>query len=98
MPKKYYEIRQGDGNQGCYYLTTLSANDIEQALRKVQRRGLINLKPYWRRQLVIDGDETHIDLCLYPVRNDNQDYCPYVMTITEIDEETMRYNRTQRNY
>lgn len=94
----YYEIREGDGNIGCYYKTTIEARDIDNALGKVRYNGLINLKRYWRNQLVIDGDDKQLSLCLYPGRNDAGDYCPYVMEIFEIDRETAQYNMTQRNY
>ncbi len=58
MKKRYFKIREGDGNEGTFYKATVQARDISQAIRKA-RCSHMNLAPYYRRQLVEEGDDMH---------------------------------------
>ncbi len=86
----FYEIREGDGDRGTSYKATIQARDLDNAVNIVRRRGYIDLKPYYRRQLEESGDDLFFSLFLNP-QGDN-DYCPYVLDIIQIDAETAAYN------
>lgn len=53
---KFFEIREGDGNQGCYRRGTIEAADAFDALRKASRQRMI-----WKPKCVtlnsMDGDD-----------------------------------------
>jgi hypothetical protein len=55
---KTFEIREGDGNQGCYRRGTIQASNAFEALRKASRRRMI-----WKPKDVtlnsFDGDDEH---------------------------------------
>lgn len=92
----YYEIREGDGNQGTFYRATIQAKDMSQAIR-IARRSHMNLSPYWRRQLQEEGDNETTSLCVYPTKTWSAfDACPYVMDIRQISKEDAEYNATRR--
>ena len=62
---KTFEIREGDGNDGCYHRGEIAASDAFEALRLASRRGLIR-KPYdvvLKRD--IDGDDQHAVVASY---------------------------------
>ena len=94
--RNYYEIREGDGNQGTFYRAAIQAKDMSQAIR-IARRSYMNLKPYWRRQLVEDGDNERASLCVYPTSMwSAYGACPYVMDINQISKEDADHNATRR--
>lgn len=59
-----YEIREGDGNQGCYRRGTVMAIDAFHALRVASRKGLIR-KPWDAKFSQTDGDCSFADLASY---------------------------------
>lgn len=59
-----FEIREGDGNEGCFRRGTISAVDAFEALRLASRRGMI-YKPRDTKVSDIDGDNEHASWCSY---------------------------------
>lgn len=59
-----FEIRCGNGNDGCYRLGTIQAKDAFYALIKASRIGLFN-KPKDCKIAYIDGDDQHASWCSY---------------------------------
>ena len=62
MPK--FEIREGDGNQGCFRRGEVEAKDAFDALRIASRTKMI-CKPYDVVLRDTDGDEQHAYLASY---------------------------------
>jgi hypothetical protein len=68
-----FEIREGDGNMGCYHRGTVEASNAFDALRKASRQGMI-CKPYdvvLKRD--IEGDDQFAVVCSYvaPIYGDS---------------------------
>jgi hypothetical protein len=59
-----YEIREGNGNDGCYRRGTIEANSAFDALRLASRRKMIH-KPYDVKLRDMDGDDQYAYLCSY---------------------------------
>ena len=61
---KTFEIREGDGNQGCYCRGTIEAVDAFDALRKASRQRMI-----WKPKCVtlnsMEGDDQYACLADY---------------------------------
>jgi hypothetical protein len=53
---KTFEIREGDGNDGCYRRGTIEATDAFEALRKASRQKMI-WKPKCVTLASMDGDD-----------------------------------------
>lgn len=88
----FYEFRRGDGNEGTFYQATIKARNMEHAIRKA-RRSHIFLKPYWRRKLVVEGDDSHTSLAIYPTKTWSAfGMCPYVFDIIHVSKEDASYN------
>lgn len=88
MPKKYYEFREGNGNDGNYFRYVFNARNIENALRIVRRKGL-KLSAYNKRKLVLDWDEQYAYLTVHS--NGEFGYAPYTAEIREISKEDYEY-------
>ena len=84
MPIKYFEFREGNGNEGNYFRGVFKAKDLEQA-NNIVRRKWMNLKPYYRRQLMIDWETDYIYYTLHSKHED--DYAPYTSALREISKE-----------
>ena len=71
-----YEIREGDGNQGCYRRGTIEACNAFEALRLASRRGMIH-KPYDVTLGSMDGDDQNAYLASYvaPIYGDSCRWC-----------------------
>lgn len=74
--KKLYEIREGDGNDGCYRRGTIEATDAFQALRLASRRGMIQ-KPRDVKLSDFSGDDEHCYAVSYvaPIYGDACRWC-----------------------
>ena len=86
----FWEIREGDGNMGTSYKATIRAHDLDNAINIVRRRGYIDLKPYYRKQLLESGDDQSYSLFLE--EREETGYSPYVLDIIQTDAETAAYN------
>ena len=84
MEKKYYEFREGNGNEGNYFRGVFMAKDLEQA-NNIVRRQWMNLKSYYRRQLFIDWETDYIYYTLLSKHED--DYSRYTAQLREISKE-----------
>lgn len=84
MPIKYFEFREGNSNDGNYFRGVFKAKNLEQA-NNIVRRQWMNLKSYYRRQLMIDWETDHIYYTLCSKHED--DYAPYTPVLREISAE-----------
>lgn len=71
-----YEIREGDGNDGCYRRGTIEAPNAFEALRRASRMRMI-CKPYDVTLRSMDGDEQSAYLASYvaPIYGDACRWC-----------------------
>lgn len=96
--KKYYEFREGNGNEGNYYRCSFMAKDIQQA-ENIVRRSHMNLKRSWRRRLHVDGDDVSTYFTIFPTEKYSEfGASPYTSEIREITLEEYQYNLQHRNY
>jgi len=76
IPVKHFEIREGDGNEGCYRRGTIEASNAFEALRKASRTGMIHkTRDVTLRSM--DGDDEHAYLASYvsPIYGDACRWC-----------------------
>jgi hypothetical protein len=71
-----FEVREGDGNEGCYRRGEVNAFNAYDAMRLASRRGLI-CKPYDVTLNAIDGDDVNAYLASYraPIFGDACRWC-----------------------
>lgn len=91
MKKKFYLFREGNGNVGNYPQAVFQARDIENA-NNIVRRFYMNLRDYYRRQLVLDWEENQL---YYTVYGKNEDYAPYTAQIWEITEDDYNWYKNR---
>lgn len=88
--RRYFEFRQGNGNEGNYYVCTLEARDIEHALGRIRYHGYINLNKYYRKILAYDYGDNSLDMWIHQERG--CDFAEYTATLREITPEDAAYN------
>lgn len=72
-----FEVREGDGNMGCYRLGTVRAIDMGHAVR-LARRAYLHVPVGCES----GGDDITAYICKYSSR---MDYCPYVAEVIDLD-------------
>jgi len=65
MPKKVYEIREGNGKDGCYRRGTIEAVTAKEALILAHRLSMISTPPDVRPTIDIEGDDEQAYLVSY---------------------------------
>jgi hypothetical protein len=74
---KMFEIREGDGNDGCRRRGEIEANNAFEALRKASRMGLIH-KPWdvvLKRDIDGDGEAAYVASFVRPIFGDSCRWC-----------------------
>jgi hypothetical protein len=72
-----FEIREGDGNVGCYHRGIIEADNAFDALRKASRTGLISRPRDVVLSRDIDGDDQHAYIASFvsPIYGDACRWC-----------------------
>lgn len=72
-----FEIREGDGNDGCFRRGQIEATNAFEALRKASRTGLITKTRDVRMKYDIDGDDQHAYVASFvaPIYGDACRWC-----------------------
>ena len=82
-----FEIREGDGNDGCLRRGTIEAADAFDALRLASRKGMIRKTPDVVLKRDIDGDNQHAYVASHtsPIYGDS---CRWLAEAHLIESET----------
>jgi len=65
MMKKVYEIREGNGRDGCYRRGTIEAASAKEALLLADQSGMICSPPDVRPTIDVEGDDIQAYLVSY---------------------------------
>ena len=81
---KKFEIREGNGNVGCYYRGIVEANTASEALIKAHREGMICSPWDVRITKDIDGDDVYANVASFVGCNDLG--CRWIAEAKDIEE------------
>jgi len=93
---KLYEIREGNGNDGCRRRGTVEAESARQALIKAHRMGMICSPWDVRPTMDIEGDDEQAHLASYVNCNDlGCRWCAEANDIVAIEQRLREFSQSK---